>query len=75
MRLKSKLAEELRIQTMKLIDDKRLERDRIKSHQFAADSLSAARADKAARENVKEGLKQKKAVQLLRQKIDVQKYF
>ena len=75
VRLKSKLAEELRIQTMKLIDDKRLERDRIKSHQFAADSLSAARADKAARENVKEGLKQKKAVQLLRQKIDVQKYF
>ena len=73
VRLKSKLAEELRIQTMKLIDDKRLEREGIKSHQFAADSVSAARADKAAREDVKEGVKQKKAIQLLGQKIDVRK--
>jgi hypothetical protein len=74
VRLKAKLAEELRVRTMKLIDDNRLEREEKKSHQFAADSVASDKANKAARNDVKEGAKQRKAVTILSQKIDVRKH-
>ena len=74
VRLKAEASEQLRVRTMKLIDDRRDAKYQKKSGAYASDSAAAAREGKKHQADIQAGVKQRQAGTLLAQKIDIKKH-
>ena len=73
-RLKAQAAEELRVRTMKLIDEKRATKESVKADLYAADAIVTGRMTVKQKADVAAGRKQKKAGDYLQNHMDIPKH-